>query len=70
VPPPDWTSGARISVYQPPPGHSSTIVSPGLTPKKASVSAGLRYLSRAVLAGVRVGAATAAAIAPSAFAGG
>ena len=63
-------SGARISVYQPPPGHTSTTVSPGLTPKKASVWAGWRYRSRATFAGVRVLAATAAAIAASGRAAG
>ena len=34
--------GARISVYQPPPGAISTTVIPGSSPKKARVSAGCR----------------------------
>src|SRR5580698_2797670 len=47
--------GARIAVYQPPPGTSSTTCMSGLIPKNASVSAGWRYLSRARSASVRAG---------------
>src|SRR5580698_8929396 len=47
--------GARIAVYQPPPGTSSTTCMSGLSPKNASVSAGWRYLSRARSASVRAG---------------
>ena len=36
------TTGAKISVYQPPPGQISTTVSSGSTPKKARVSDGCR----------------------------
>ncbi len=38
-------------MYQPPNGHSSTTVMFGWMPKKASVSTGWRYLSRAFLVG-------------------
>ena len=37
-------------MYQPPPGDSSTTVSVGFTPKKASVSTGCRHPSRATFA--------------------
>ncbi len=50
-------------MYQPPPGQISTTVLPGFTPKKLSVSTGWRYGSRATLAAVRLGEATASAMA-------
>src|SRR5690349_24753914 len=51
--------GARISVYQPRLGQTSTTVISGLSPKNSSVCFGWRYWSRATLAGVRESAAMA-----------
>ncbi len=42
------TSGARMAVYQPPPGQSSTTVMSSRSPKNSSVSSGKPPLSRAV----------------------
>jgi hypothetical protein len=46
-------NGASTSVYQPPPGHSSTTFMSWRRPKKDSVSTGWRYWSRWRLASER-----------------
>ncbi len=55
-------AGARILVYQPPPGISSTTVMVSSRPKKSSVSTGNRLASRSRSASVRASASIAARI--------